>query len=158
MNIFALVMMPLLVWGCRSERDTYLAQLRSGTPDQRAQAAAFLGAQRVSDAIPHLRAALRDTVPEVRTKVIWALGMLRSKAAMRDLISLLRDGNRDIRQATALGLMQIEDPEAIPALENAHRMETDAWVKRDMDRALRHLKKFEGEADVGEGGIRGEFF
>lgn len=158
MNIFALVLMPLLLWGCRSERDTYLVQLRSGNADQRAQAAAFLGAQRMGEAIPHLQAALRDTVPEVRTKVIWALGMLRSKDAMRDLIPLLRDANRDIRQATVLALMQIEEPDAIPALENAHRLETDAWVKRDMARALQHLKQFEGETDVGESSIRGEFF
>jgi HEAT repeat protein len=145
-------------FGCGSVHDDYLRQLRSGSPDQRAQAASFLGAQRVGDAVPHLQRALRDSEPNVRAKVVWALGMLRSKDALRDLIKLLGDHDRDVRQVTAWALMQVEEPEAIAALERAMAIEHDAWVKKDMDRAVRYLKQFEGEADIEEISVRGQFF
>ena len=54
--------------------DPYVDQLTEGTPAQRAQRAAFLGAQGVSEAVPALIAALQDSPEEVRAKVVWALG------------------------------------------------------------------------------------
>ena len=148
----------LFLCGCSSPHGDYLRQLRSGSVDQRIDAASFLGAQRVVEAIPHLRAALRDTVISVRTKAAWALGMLRAKEALRDLIRMLGDKDRDVRQIVAWALMQIEEPEAISALERAMASEPDAWVKKDMERAVRYLRQFDGEADVEEGRVRGEFF
>jgi HEAT repeat protein len=143
---------------CGSVHDDYFGQLQAGTPEQRARAASFLGAQRVVEAVPHLRRALRDPLPAVRTKAVWALGMLRAKVTLRDLVVLLGDRDRDVRQVTAWALMQIEEPEAIVAFERAMAVETDAWVKKDMDRAVRYLKQFEGEADVEESSVRGLFF
>jgi len=147
----------LFLCGCSPHGD-YIRQLRSGTVDQRVDAAAFLGAQRVFEAVPHLRVALRDSAAPVRTKAAWALGMLREKEALRDLIRMLGDKDRDVRQIVAWALMQIEEPEAILALERAMASEPDAWVKKDMERAVRYLKQFDGEADVEEGRVRGEFF
>lgn len=146
------------LYGCGSEHSSYIDQLRSGTPEQRAQAAAFLGAQRIVEAIPHLRAALQDKNTSVRAKVIWALGMLRSTAAMPDLLPLMKDSDRNMRQVTARALMQIEAPEAIPALENALKIESDEWVVKDIQTAIKHLRQFEGEVDIKEATVRGEFF
>ena len=158
-NLNPYVPLLLLFWvGCGTVHDDYFEQLRSGSSDQRAQAASFLGAQRVVEAIPHLQRALRDPAPNVRAKAAWALGMLRSKGALRDLVKLLGDRDRDVRQVAAWALMQIEEPEAIVALERAMAVERDAWVKKDMDRAVRYLKQFEGEADVEESDVRGQFF
>ena len=158
---YCLPLIPFLVvlaiWGCGSGNE-YVDQLHSGSPEQRVQAASFLGAQRVSEAIPHLRMALRDTLPEVRSNVIWALGMLRSKEAMPELLPMLRNSNRNIRQATARALMQIEEPEAIAALESARKVEQDTWVQADMDRTIEHLRQFEGETNVQEFRVRGEIF
>ena len=148
----------LFLSNCSSPHGDYLRQLRSGSVDQRIDAASFLGAQRVVDAIPHLRAALRDSVTSVRTKAAWALGMLRAKEALRDLIRMLGDKDRDVRQIVAWALMQLEEPEAISALERAMMSEPDAWVKKDMERAVRYLRQFDGEADVKESLVRGEFF
>jgi HEAT repeat protein len=148
----------LLLFGCSSPHGDYLRQLRSGSVEQRVDAAAFLGAQRIAEAIPHLRAALRDSATSVRTKAAWALGMLRAKEALPDLIRMLGDKDRDVRQIVAWTLMQIEEPEAISALERAMVSEPDAWVKKDMERAVRYLKQFDGEADVEESRVRGEFF
>ena len=144
----------LLGGGCGQEHGGYIAQLREGTAEQRTDAAAFLGAQRVSSAVPALRIALRDTVDEVRVKAVWALGMLRSKEALSDLMLMLRDGNRRVRQTTAWTLTQIEEPEAIPALEVAFRVEKDSWVQEDLKRAIEYLKQFQGEAEVGESRFR----
>ena len=140
--------------GCNHAYSGYVAQLRSGDAKERVDAAAFLGEQRVSDAIPALSRALRDPEQEVRIKAVWALGMIRSKRSMRDLIPLLRDGNRRVRQTAAWSLMQMEEPDAIPALEMAMRMENDGWVKGDMRRAIGFLKQFEGETDLNEATFR----
>lgn len=139
--------------GCGGD-DGYMAQLRSGTDRERAEAATFLGAQRVAGAIPHLRLALRDTVPEVRAKVAWALGMLGAKDSLPDLLPLLRDPSRRVRQQAVVAVMYIEEPEAIPALELALKMERDAWVRSDLKRAIEYLRQFQGETELGEASFR----
>jgi len=153
-----ILLMCALIGGCSSEKNSYIDQLQSGTPKQRAQAASFLGAQRMAESIPYLLEALNDENVQVRAKVIWALGMLRSKAAFKKLLPFMRDTDRDIRQVTALTLMQIEEPEAIETLESALKIESDEWVAKDIATAIKHLRQFEGEADVKEATVRGEFF
>lgn len=152
------LMLLLVCMGCGSPYADYFDQLRAGSVEQRMDAATFLGGHRIVEAIPHLRAALRDTVPQVRTKVAWALGALRAKAALHDLSLMLGDRDRNARQIAAWALMQLEEPEAIPALERAMASEPDAWVKKDMERATRYLRQFEGEANVEESRVRGAFF
>lgn len=153
-----LILCCLFICGCGSEHSSYIGQLHSGTPEQRAQAASFLGAQRIAEANPHLQEALQDENAKVRAKVIWALGMLRSKAALKNLLPFMQDADRHIRQATARALMQIEEPDAIETLEQALKVESDDWVIKDITAAIKHLRQFEGEADVGESTVRGEFF
>jgi HEAT repeat protein len=157
-NPLAILLCGVLIGGCSSENSSYIDQLQSGTPKQRAQAASFLGAQRMGESIPHLLATLDDDNVQVRAKVIWALGMLRSKAALKILLPFMMDADRDIRQVTAFALMQIEEPEAIVTLESALKIESDAWVAKDIAAALAHLRQFEGEVDVKESTVRGEFF
>lgn len=138
---------------CGGEND-HFTRLRSGTPREREDAAAYLGAHRVPGAAPHLRQALRDTVPEVRAKAVWALGMLGAGEALPDLVPFLRDRNRRLRQQAAVALMHIEQPEAIAVLEFAMRTERDPWVRSDLARAIEHLKQFVGESDVAAGAFR----
>ena len=157
-NSFILLLCGVLMGGGSSEKSSYIDQLQSGTPKQRAQAASFLGAQRMAESIPYLLEALKDENVQVRTKVIWALGMLRSKAAFKKLLPFMNDADRDIRQVTAFALMQIEEPEAIATLESALKIESDEWVAKDITTAIKHLQQFEGDAEVKEAAVRGEFF
>lgn len=150
----AVVGVWIWIGGCSQEHGDYVKQLRLGTPEQRAEAAAFLGAQRVSSAIPAVRAALRDTVPAVRAKAAWAVGMLRAREAFQDLLPMLRDPSRRVRQQVAEALMQIEEPEAIPALRMALQMERDPWVQGDMQRAIQYLEQFQGDAEVNESSFK----
>ena len=156
--ISSILVCCILVSGCGSEHGDYVKQLRSGTPEQRAQAASFLGAQRIANAVPYLKAALQDENAQVRVKVIWALGTLRSKRVLKDLLPVMQNENRNIRQATALALMQIEEPDALQTLQGALLTESDVWVAKDIKRAIAHLGQFEGEADIRESSVRGEFF
>ena len=139
--------------GCGGEGG-YVKQLQFGTNDERVRAASFLGAQRDVRAIPHLRFALRDTFSELRAKAAWALGNMGSKESMRDIKPLLRDPHRRVRQQAAVALMQIEEPEAIGALELAVVAEKDELVKGDMKRAAKYLQQFLGETNVGESTFR----
>ena len=50
--------------------------------------------------------------------------------------------------------MHIEEPEAIPALEFAAKMEKDVWVRGDMRRAATYLRQFLGETNLGEATFR----
>ena len=146
----------VLAWvfaGCGDDGG-YLKQLRSGTPEERVQAAAFLGAQQDVSAIVHLQIALRDTFPELRAKAAWALGYMGARESMREILPLLRDPHRRVRQQAAIALMHIEEPEAIPVLEVAAAAERDAWVKGDMRRAILYLQQFLGESDLGEATFR----
>ena len=148
-----ILILSLGLAACAGDND-HFTRLRSGTPREREDAAAYLGAHRVPGAVAHLRQALRDTVPEVRAKAVWALGMLGAGEALPDLAPFLRDGSRRIRQQAAVAIMHIERPEAIAILEFAMRTERDPWVRSDLARAIEHLKQFVGESDVAEGTFR----
>lgn len=151
--INVVLILSLGLTGCGGGND-HFTRLRSGTPREREDAAAYLGAHRVPGAVPHLRQALRDTVPEVRAKAVWALGMLGAGEALPDLVPFLRDSSRRLRQQAAVAIMHIEQPEAIAVLELAMRTERDPWVRSDLARAVEHLKQFVGESDIAEGAFR----
>ncbi len=148
-----ILILSLGLAACAGDND-HFTRLRSGSPREREDAAAYLGAHRVPGAVPHLRQALRDTVPEVRAKAVWALGMLGAGEALPDLAPFLRDGSRRTRQQAAVAIMHIERPEAIAILEFAMRTERDPWVRSDLARAIEHLKQFAGESDIAEGTFR----
>ena len=143
----------LVVSGCGGDTDI-AHQLKEGSPKQRAEAAAFMGAQRVAEAVPALREALLDTSEEVRAKAIWALGAIRSKAALEDLIPLVKDPSRRVRQQAVQALAAIEEPEAIPSLEAALEVEEDEWIRKDIEAGLEYLRQFQGETYLGEGSFR----
>lgn len=147
------LILSLGLTGCDGGND-HFTRLRSGSSQEREDAAAYLGAHRVPGAVPHLRQALRDTVPEVRAQAVWALGMLGAGEALPDLVPFLRDSNRRLRQQAAVAIMNIEQPEAIAVLEFAMRTERDPWVRSDLARAVEHLKQFVGESDIAEGAFR----
>ena len=100
----------------------------TGTVDQRAQAATFLGSQREARGIPALRAALRDTAEAVRAKAAWVLGMMIAREALLELVSMLQDPSRRVRPQVVVALMHMEEPDVIPALEMALQLEKDSWI------------------------------
>lgn len=134
--------------GCSDQ--SYVSDLRSPSPDKRLAAAAFLGAQRDQDAVGGLIGVLDDSEAGVRAKSAWALGMIRSRGAVGPLVSMLADPNRAVKQAVVGALMNIEEPEALPALRQALSTESDTWVIGDLKKAIVYLEQFEGETDVGE--------
>ena len=151
-SLKVIVLLSLGLPGCGG--GDHFTRLQYGTPREREDAAAYLGARRVTGAVSYLRQALRDTVPEVRAKAIWALGMLGAGEALPDLVPFLTDRNRRLRQQAAMAIMHIEQPEAIAFLELAVRTERDPWVRSDLRRAIEHLKQFVGESDIAEGAFR----
>jgi HEAT repeat protein len=152
-SLRVIVLLSLGLPGCGDDGD-HFTRLRSGTPREREDAAAYLGARRIAGAVPYLRKALRDTVPEVRAKAIWGLGMLGAGEALPDLVPFLTDRSRRLRQQAAVAIMHIEQPEAIPVLKLALWTEKDRWVRSDLARAIEHLKQFVGESDIAEGTFR----
>lgn len=143
----------VVVVGCGSE-SSYVDDLTHPSAERRVAAAEFLGAQREGSAVAALVDALGDSEPGVRAKSAWALGMIRDSVAMHPLIDLLDDGDREVKQASLGALMNLEQPDALPALGSALSKESDDWVVGDLEKTIRYLEQFEGEADVGESSFR----
>jgi HEAT repeat protein len=66
----------------------------------------------------------------------WAIGNVQPKQAPKALIALLSDREPEVRQLGAWALFNIQDPEAVPALDAAMRKETDRDTQRAIIRAL----------------------
>ncbi len=132
----------------------YLEDLRHDSPEKRVAAADFLGAQRDQEAVTALIGVLSDQDPRVRAKGAWALGMIRSREAVMPLLPLLKDSDRAVKQAVIGALMNLEEPEALPALRAALSVELDTWVAGDLEEAITYLMQFEGDDDVGEFSFR----
>ena len=107
-----------------------------------------------SSAIPALRAALRDTVPEVRAKVVLGPGDAPCQGSDAGSPADASRASRRVRQQAVWALMQVEEPEAIPTLEIALKMERDPWVQGDLRRTIEYLKQFQGNVDISESGFR----
>ena len=142
----------LLLSGCQEQ--SFKADLVSPEVEVRVRAIEFLGSQRDRDAIPRLSEALRDSVVEVRAKAAWALGMLQAKGSVIEVCALLGDSEPRVRQSASRALMQMEEPDALPALREALGGEPDEWVRKDLEEAIAHLGQFEGESDLGEASFR----
>lgn len=136
---------------------SFKADLKSPDQDVRVRAIEFLGSQRDRSAIPALIEATSDTAEVVKAKAAWALGMLQAKEAVGPVSEMLRHPSTRVRQSASGALLQIEEPEALPALREALEVEQDEWVRRDMQDAIDHLIQFEGETDVGESSFRGNY-
>lgn len=102
------------------ETTSALAQLRRGTPEERAAAADLLGRRgyRRREAIaPVLRELIRnDTDWRVRASAGRALGRLGTRDAVPDLVRALRDPVVDVRVVAAAAIWRLPDPAAVPAL------------------------------------------
>jgi len=139
------------------EDRSFKADLQSQDTEKRVRAIEFLGTQRDRTSIPALVEAMGDPEVEVRSKAVWALGMMQAKEAVTGASRLLGDPESRVRQSVSRALMQIEEPDALPALRAALAKEADTWVRKDLEEAIAHLIQFEGETDVGESSFQGNY-
>jgi beta-lactamase regulating signal transducer with metallopeptidase domain/HEAT repeat protein len=102
----------------------------------RATSAWALGSLSEREAVDELAAALSDTARSVRYRAAWAIGSTEPRTAPKALISMLSDKDADIRKVVAWALYNIQDPEAVPALDAAMQKETDRDVQRALIRAM----------------------
>jgi beta-lactamase regulating signal transducer with metallopeptidase domain/HEAT repeat protein len=102
----------------------------------RATSAWALGSLSEREAVDELAAALSDTSRSVRYRAAWAIGSTEPKTAPKALIGMLNDKDADIRKVVAWALYNIQDPEAVPALDAAMQKETDRDVQRALIRAM----------------------
>jgi HEAT repeat protein len=109
---------------------------RDASTKVRATAAWALGSLGDNDAVEGLTAALSDSSANVRMKSVWAIGSIGPKQAPKPLVALLSDKDLETRRMVAWALFTIEDPDAIPALTAAMRVETDKETQRALIKAL----------------------
>jgi hypothetical protein len=123
-----------------------------------------------SEAIPYLRAALRDSDPYVRRNAAvvlgyfldqpskadllallkqggvpalgaaFALGELGAKEAMPELVKMLAATDPADRLWAIYGLYEIRMPETLPAIEAALATETDERVQQELTAAVEYIK------------------
>ena len=72
----------------------------------------------------------------VRIRSAWAIGNAEPKQAPKALVALLSDREIEVRQVAAWALFNIQDPDAVPALDSAMRRETDKETQRALIRAM----------------------
>ncbi|HUQ80555.1 MAG TPA: M56 family metallopeptidase [Gemmatimonadaceae bacterium] len=109
---------------------------RDASPRVRASAAWALGSIGDRDAVDELAKALDDTSRGVRMRAAWAIGSSEPKQAPKALLELLSDKDTEVRQLAAWALYNIQDPDAVPALDAAMRRETDKETQRALIRAM----------------------
>ena len=80
-------------------------------------------------AVEELTEALTAQSADLRMVAMWALGTAAPSKAPRSVLSALSDSSRGVRMLAAWTLFRIEDPETVPALEQA--------LAREQDRDLR---------------------
>ena len=69
-------------------------------------------------------------------RAAWAIGNAEPKQAPKALLALLSDRETEVRQIAAWALFNIQDPDAVTALDEAMRRETDRETQRALIRAL----------------------
>lgn len=136
--------------GTGSLSEVLLTQLGNADPEIRAQAAYSLGEAKNKEALPQLRAMLRDEDPQVVADVLWALAEMHDVAAVADIANLLRsdrpvaqDLNLRMRAVESLG--RLGDKQAIKAIALC------LGEDRPKDERLMALKAL---ADLGDEGVR----
>ncbi|MFN9373879.1 MAG: HEAT repeat domain-containing protein [Planctomycetaceae bacterium] len=110
------------------------AALSEQHPDTQIACVRALGQLADPQCLPGLKRLLRQPTP-VKTQVVVAIGQLATAEAVEVLSSLLEDPLAIIRYHAALGLGNIGDPRAIPALER-QISHPDPLVLRGVVRAL----------------------
>jgi len=83
-----------------------------------------------------LVAALGDKSKRVRVRAVWAIGQSNPHRAPTALMAMLRDPDPEVRHITAWALYEIEDPAAVPALNDALKSESNKELQLSYIRAL----------------------
>lgn len=113
--------------------------LGSGTPDERAQAAADVGQRRDANAVGLLAQALADSDAQVRRAAIESLAEIGGARAAGALGLALRDADARIREAAVNALGDVGGPAAIGLLRQAQR-DTTAFVRSAATETLEDLQ------------------
>lgn len=95
-----------------------------------------LGNLDAARAVEVLGDAMSSSSRRVRMLAIWALGNASPKTAPRSLLGALSDSDKGVRMIAAWALFRIEDPESVPALEQALNREDDRELRMGYIRAL----------------------
>jgi beta-lactamase regulating signal transducer with metallopeptidase domain/HEAT repeat protein len=109
---------------------------RDADNEVRATSAWALGNVDAEAAVDALSDAISGQPPRLRALAIWALGNASPKSAPRGLLNALGDSDEQVRMLAAWALYRIEDPESVPALEQALNREQDRDVRMGYIRAL----------------------
>ncbi|MHB8902293.1 MAG: HEAT repeat domain-containing protein [Thermoguttaceae bacterium] len=135
--LFAWLSLVHSAWA-QGTAEVWIAQLASGPPAVRRQAAAALARIADPSAVPPLCAALRDPEVQVRREAAKALGAIKPAAAAGPLVQALRDRDANVRTHAAYALGEIKDPATGDALLAA--LSDPEWSVRDQAAwALRQL-------------------
>ncbi|HVR64845.1 MAG TPA: HEAT repeat domain-containing protein, partial [Polyangia bacterium] len=81
-------------------------------------------------------ALLEDTNYKVRVQAALVLGRLRDLSAVPSLTRALDDPNKTVRAIAAQALGQIADPSALDPLKALLRRESDAFVRKETEKAV----------------------
>ena len=103
-------------------RDRWIKVLKTGKPEQRAEAARELGTTRERGAVAPLLEALEDPDDEVRLFAARSLAFFKfhdSEKEVNALVGRLRDESEWVRRFAAHALMEIQDDRVIDALLSA---------------------------------------
>lgn len=103
-------------------RNRWIKVLKTGTPEQRAEAARELGTTRERGAVAPLLEALEDPEDEVRLFAARSLALFKfpgNEQEVNALVGRLRDESEWVRRFAAHALMEIQDGRVIDALLNA---------------------------------------
>jgi HEAT repeat protein len=111
-----------------------------GDTEERVRETAVWSLGNIGDrsAMDILNAATGDRNSNVRGTAAWAIGNMDDEGtrAPAGLLKLLRDENTDTRLKAAWALGQLEDVNALPAVRDALKIETNDRVRRALIRAL----------------------
>lgn len=128
-----------------------IRNLEEGTPQTRTLSAEILAKVGGEEALPALRAALRDPHTDVRARAAAALGRLRDRDSREPLLAALEDARWEVRSQAAKALGELEDPAALPQLANALR-DSEWWVRTNAEEAMRRM------GDAGERVLAGMLY
>lgn len=109
---------------------------RDAHHEVREMAAWALGNLGGDNGVDALTAALGDSSATLRSTAMWALGNSGLHTAPRGVIDGLRDPDKRVRRLAAWVLYNIEDANAVGALESALNAETDKDLRTAYIRAL----------------------
>jgi len=109
---------------------------RDDNAEVRETAAWALGNLDAESAVEALTEALTAQSADLRMVAMWALGNAAPSKAPRSVLSALSDSDRGVRMLAAWTLFRIEDPETVPALEQALAREQDRDLRKAYIRVL----------------------